>query len=147
MKVILKQDIKGIGKKYEIKNVSDGYANNFLLPKKLAEFATPDAIKKAEVSKLANVVEMEIKESLAQSQIEMLRDVQVTLVKKASDKGHLFEKVHPEEIVDALKGQAKITLEPEFLKIEKPIKEVGEHTVVVIVGKSQGEFKVVVVEA
>lgn len=141
MKVILKQDIKGVGKKYEIKNVADGYANNFLIPKKLVEYASPEAVKKAEVLRLATDAEKEIREKLTEKQIEMLKEVKIVLHKKANEKGHLFEKIHSEEIAQALKEQAKIEINPEFLVIEKPIKEIGEHTIIAQVGKNKGEFK------
>jgi large subunit ribosomal protein L9 len=144
MKVILKENIKGVGKKYEVKNVADGYANNFLIPKKLAEYASPEAVKKAEILKSTNLAEIEIREKLTEKQIEMLKEVKVVLKRKGNEKGNLFEKVHPTEISGALKEQAKIEIDPEFLIIEKPIKEVGEHTVVAQVGKNKGEFKVFV---
>lgn len=144
MKVIFKQDVKGVGKKYEVKDVADGYANNFLIPKKLAEFATPEATKKAEILKSATEAEIEIKEKLTQKQIEMLKGVKVVLQKKANEKGHLFEKIHPNEIVVALKEQAKIEIDSEFLTIEKPIKEVGEHQVSVKIGKNKGEFSLII---
>lgn len=144
MKVILKENIKGIGRKYEIKNVSDGYANNFLIPKKLAEYASPEAIKKAEILQATVDAEIQIREKLTEKQMEMLKGVKVILNKKSSDKGHLFEKIHAEEISEALKVQAKIEIDPEFLVIEKPIKEIGEHTILTQVGKNKGEFKLVV---
>jgi large subunit ribosomal protein L9 len=144
MKIILKQDIKGVGRKYEVKDVADGYANNFLIPRKLAEYASPDAVRKAEISKATAVAEIEIREKLTEKQIEMLQSVKIILQKKASEKGHLFEKIHPAEISEALKEQAKIEIDPEFIKLKEPIKEIGEHAVVVEVGKNKGEFKVVV---
>jgi len=144
MKVILKEDVRGVGCRYEIKNVADGYANNFLIPRKLAEYASPKAVRKAEILKATNNVEMEIREKLTEKQIEMLKDVKIILKKKSNEKGHLFEKIHPEGISLALKEQAKIEIDPEFIVIEKPIKEIGEHTVVAQVGKNKGEFKVIV---
>lgn len=144
MKVILKENVKGVGQKYEIKNVADGYANNFLIPRKLAEYASPEAVKKAEILKSTMAAEMEIKEKLTEKQIEMLKGVKVVLKKKGNEKGHLFEKIHPQEISEALKEQAKIEINQEFLVIEKPIKEMGEHTVSVEVGKNKGEFKLII---
>lgn len=141
MKVILKEDIKGVGRKYEVKNVADGYANNFLIPRRLAEYASPEAVKKAEILKSTNLAEIEIREKLTEKQIEMLKGVKIVLQKKGNEKGHLFEKIHPQEISQALKDQAKIEINPEYLIIEKPIKEMGEHTVSVEVGKNKGEFK------
>ncbi|MFA6270438.1 MAG: 50S ribosomal protein L9 [Candidatus Paceibacterota bacterium] len=144
MKVILKENIKGVGRKYEIKNISDGYANNFLIPKKLAEYASPEAVKKAEILRATVEAEIQIQEKLTQKQIEMLKGVKIVLNKKASEKGHLFEKVQPEEIAAALKDQAKIDIGSEFLMIEKPVKEVGEHAIIVQIGKNRGEFKLVI---
>jgi len=84
MKVILKQDIKGVGRKYEIKEISDGYANNFLIPRKLAEFASSEAIKRAEILKSTVDTEREVQEKLAEKQLEMLKEVRVILKKKAN---------------------------------------------------------------
>jgi large subunit ribosomal protein L9 len=144
MKVILKENLKGIGRKYEIKNVADGYANNFLIPRRLAEYASPEAVKRAEILKSATDAEIEIREKLTEKQIEMLKEVKIVLKKKGNEKGHLFEKIHPDEIAGALKDQAKIEIDSEFLIIEKPIKEIGEHIVVAQVGKNRGEFKVLI---
>jgi len=94
--------------------------------------------------KSTNLAEIEIREKLTEKQIEMLKEVKVVIKRKGNEKGNLFEKVHPTEISGALKEQAKIEIDPEFLIIEKPIKEVGEHTVVAQVGKNKGEFKVFV---
>jgi large subunit ribosomal protein L9 len=144
MKIILKQDIKGIGKKYEVKNVADGYANNFLIPKKLAEYASPESIKKAQVIKAQEEAEREIKEKLTAEQIEMLKSIKIFLQKKANEKGHLFEQIHPAEIVTVLKEQAKVEINPEFLTIEKPIKEIGEHRILAQAGKTEATFLVIV---
>jgi large subunit ribosomal protein L9 len=144
MKVILKEDIKGVGKKYETKDVADGYANNFLIPRKLAEYATAEAIKRAEGLRTAIAMEKQIQENLAEKQIAALQNVKIVLRKKGNEKGHLFEKIHPEEISLALKEQAKIEIDSAYLKVEKPIKEVGEHKVEAEVGGNKGEFSVVV---
>ena len=144
MKVILKQDIKGVGRKYEIKEISDGYANNFLIPKKLAEFASKEAIKKAEILKSTVDAEKEVQEKLAEKQLEMLKEVVVTLKKKTNEKGHLFEQVHLTEVSNALKEQAKIEIEEKYLSVENPIKEIGEHLVLAQVGKNKGKFTLVI---
>jgi len=144
MRIILKQNVKGVGHKYEIKEVADGYANNFLIPKKLAEYASPEAVKKAEILKATSLAEIEIREKLTEKQIEMLKGVSVILKKKANEKGHLFEKVHIEEISKVLKEQANIEIDSEFIVLENPIKEIGEHTIIVQVGKNKGEFKLIV---
>lgn len=140
MRVILKQDIKGVGRKYEVKDVSEGYASNFLFPRKLAEVATPEAIKKIEILKSQNMADVEIRENLAKKSLEVLKDVVVTLTKKANEKGSLFSSIHTEEIAEALKGQTGIDLLPEFINLEKPLKQSGEHKIEVVVGKNKGEF-------
>ena len=141
MKVILKQDIKRVGQKYEIKKVADGYANNFLIPKKLAEFASSEAIKKAEALKAAGETETVVKEKELQEKLEILRGAKIVLKRKANEKGHLFEQVHPEEIATALQEQMKIEIPLELLKIEKPIKEIGEHKISV---GNKGEFTLLI---
>jgi len=144
MKVILKDNIKGVGKKYEVRNVADGYANNFLIPRKLAEYASPNAVRKAEILKSAVDAEKEIREKLTEKQIEMLKGIKIILRKKGNDKGHLFEKIHSQEISEALKEQANIEIDSDLLVVEKPIKEIGEHAVTVQVGKNIGKFTVAV---
>lgn len=140
MKVILKQNIKGIGKKYEIKDVSSGYAANFLLPEKLAEYATPEAIKRVELLKSQLIADIEIKENLAKKSLEVLKDMVVSISKKANEKGSLFSSIHKEEIVEAIKSQTEIELSPEFIELEKPIKELGDHKIKISVGKNRNEF-------
>lgn len=140
MKVILKQDIKGVGRKYEVKDVSEGYASNFLFPRKLAESATAEAIKKIELLKSQNMADVEIRENLAKKSLEVLKDVVVTLSKKANEKGSLFSSIHAEEIAEALKNQTGIDLLPEFINLEKPLKQSGEHKIEVVVGKNKGGF-------
>lgn len=140
MLIILKQDIKGVGRKYEIKEVAQGYANNFLIPKKLAEYAGPGVVKKLQVIRAQEKAEIEIREKLIEKQVEMLKDVKITLKKKTNEKGHLFEKIHTEEIFQALKDQGHIEIDPEFLTTENPIKEIGEHNVSVSVGKNEAKF-------
>jgi large subunit ribosomal protein L9 len=144
MKVILKQDIKGVGRKFDVKDVSDGYANNFLIPKKLAVHASPEAVKNAKIQQETSIAEIAIKESLAKKQIEMLKDVKVAISKKANEKGHLFEKIHNEEIINALQKQAKINIDVDHLVVEEPIKEIGEHQIKVVVGENKGYFTLVV---
>ena len=146
MKVILKENIKGIGRKYEVKEVAEGYAQNFLLPKKLAEYASVEAVKKAQILQATNLAEIEIREKLTEKQVEMLKGVKIVLQKKTNEKGHLFEKIHLLEIAQALKEQAKIEINPEYLILENPIKEIGEHKILVQVGKNKGEF-ILMVEA
>ena len=140
MKVIFVQDVAGVGRKGEVKEVKDGYARNFLIPNKKAEFATPQAVERAKLKQSSLEAEKQIQESLAKSSIEVLGGADLSLKKKANEKGHLFEQVHPEEISQLLQDTLKVELGPEFLKIEKPIKEIGDHKIEVQIGKVKGEF-------
>jgi large subunit ribosomal protein L9 len=145
MKVILKKDVSGVGKKYDIKEVADGYANNYLIPNRLAEYAGPEAVKKAQMARAAVEEEMKVQDSLMAKQIEALKGVKVVLDKKANEKGHLFEKIHTEDIVAALKEQARIEISSDSIKMPEPVKEIGDHVLFVEVGKNRGEFTLSVV--
>jgi large subunit ribosomal protein L9 len=144
MKVILKQDVKGVGRKFEVREVAEGYANNFLIPKKLAEFATKEAVKRAEILREKTLAEMKIREELTRKQIEMLKEVKVVIKKKANEKGHLFEQIHIPEIIEALKSQAKVEIPEDFIVLEKSIKEVGEHLIPIKTDNFVGEFKIII---
>ena len=84
MKVILSQDITGVGRKGEVKNVSDGYAGNFLLPKKLAQVATPAAIASAEKMKNQMEQDREIQKDILEKNIKSLKDLKVQIKAKAN---------------------------------------------------------------
>jgi large subunit ribosomal protein L9 len=144
MKVILLKDIAKVGKKYEIKDVSDGYGSNFLLPRKLAELVSDSNIKKVEIMKEAETVARQIQEDLLLKNIASLETATVTMDEKANAKGHLFAGIHKEELVKALKEQTELDIMPEFIELEKPIKEVGEHVIPVSVRDKKTSFKLIV---
>ncbi len=145
MKIILKQDIKGVGRKFEVKEISDGYANNFLLPKKLAEHASPETVKKYEALKKEALAQEERDNSLAHEHLKTLKDVTITLKKKTNDKGHLFEKVHVEELILAIKESTGISLSESAISFSKPIKEVGLHVANITLGRHSGTTQIEVV--
>jgi large subunit ribosomal protein L9 len=129
MKVILLQDVPGMGKKYDVKRVKDGYARNFLIPRKLAEVATPQKIKTIEINKKQSWQKKVIWKNILEKNIEALKELKVTIKEKANEKGHLFAMIHQEEISRILKEQNHIEIPPELIEIEKPIKEIGEHKI------------------
>ena len=129
MKVILSQDIAGVGRKGEVKNVSDGYAGNFLLPKKLAQVATPAAIASAEKLKNQTEQDREVQKDILEKNIKGLRDLKVQKKAKANEKGHLFSIIHPDEISKILKEEHHLDIPSKFIEIEKPVKELGEHII------------------
>lgn len=145
MKVIFIKDVSGVARMYDVKNVADGYALNFLLPRGMAKRATPDVVKKMEEARAAHDSEIKIQENLLIKSLETLKDTTVALKGKANEKGHLFSGIHGEEISKALKIQTNIEVDPRLISLKKPIKEIGEHTIDVVVGDNKGSFKLEVI--
>ncbi len=129
MKVILLQNIKGLGQIGDTKNVSDGYARNFLLPRKMIKLATEESLKEVESlkKKLASMQEIEKKD--AQEAVEKLKDVVIELSKKATKTGKLFAGIKGEDLVKAVKKTSGIELKEEMIGYEEPIKHIGEHLI------------------
>lgn len=140
MKVILLKDVPNVGHKYDVKDVSDGYAHNFLLARKLAEVATPGAIKNIELRRKQQIQQEEMDQKLLEGTLDNLKGAKITIKEKANEKGHLFSQVHKDEIAKALKEQKNIDLKPEMVDLNKSIKEIGEHKIVVKVNKKSAEF-------
>ena len=144
MKVIFLQDVPRVGKKYDIKEVNDGYAVNFLLPRKLAETATPKAIAELEKRKKSIAIEREVQESLLLKNLEEIKGRAIILKAKADEKGHLFAQIHKKEIVEAMKAQNHADIGEEFIALEKPIKETGEHEIPISIKGKKSSFKLIV---
>ena len=129
MKVILQQDVKGQGKKGQMVEVSEGYARNFLLPKKLAIAATADAINTMNLKEKARKAEEARLKAEAQATAEKLKDLQVKLTAKAGNGGKLFGAVTTKEISEGLKKQFSIDIPKQKLVLEEPIKAFGTYQV------------------
>ena len=129
MKVILLQDVKGQGKKGQLIDVSDGYARNFLLPRKLAQEATADNINTMKMNDkaLQEKRQREREEALALSKV--LKEMTLVVSAKGGGAGRLFGSVTNQEIADALKAKSGITLDKRKIVISDPIKNVGTYTV------------------
>ena len=129
MKVIFLQDVKGKGKKGQMMEISDGYARNYLLPRKLAVEATADAVNTKNMNDKA-AAEKAAKERAEAVEIsKKLRDMTLTVAAKGGGAGKLFGSVTNQEIADALKANAGITLDKRKIVISDPIKNVGTYTV------------------
>jgi len=140
MKVILLKDVANIGKKFEIKNVSDGFAINSLIPKRLAEAATSRAIAKLNKDELERKAEQKIQTTLLNKDLAKLKGQTVEIKEKANEKGHLFAQVHKEEIVATLKEKLQLNFKPEQIVLPEPIKVVGDSKIKVSVGDNSTEF-------
>ena len=128
MKVILMQDVKGKGKKGQLLEISDGYARNFLLPRKLAIEATPDAINTMRMNDKATQERIAREKAEALDTAKVLREMTVTVTAKGGGAGRLFGSVTNQEISDALSKQG-IKLDKRKIVISDPIKSVGTYTV------------------
>ncbi len=144
MRIIFLQDIPRVGKKYDIKEVNDGYAVNFLLPKKLAVVATPKAVMKLEMRKKEIAIEREVQESLLLKNLEEIKGKTITIKSKANELGHLFSAIHKKEITEAMKGQNHADIGEEFIVLEKPIKTVGEFEIPIAIKGKKSSFKLLV---
>ena len=129
MKVILLQDVKGQGKKGQLIEASDGYARNFLLPRKLAVEATADAINTMRMNDKA-AAEKAAKERAEALEIsKQLKELILVVTAKGGGAGRLFGSVTNQEIADALKAKTGIALDKRKIVISDPIKSVGTYTV------------------
>ena len=129
MKVILLQDVKGKGKKGQMLEVSDGYARNFMLPKKLAIEATPDAINTMRMNDKATQERIAKEKAEALATSKQIRELTVTVTAKGGGAGRLFGSVTNQEIADALKAKSGIALDKRKIVVSDPIKSVGTYTV------------------
>jgi len=128
MKVILLQDVKGKGKKGQMLEVSDGYARNFMLPRKIAIEATPDAINTMRMNDKATQERIAREKAEAMAVSKKLREMTVTVNAKGGGSGRLFGSVTNAEIADAL-AKSGIKLDKRKIVISDPIKNVGTYTV------------------
>ena len=129
MKVILLQDVKGKGKKGQMLEVSDGYARNFMLPRKIAIEATPDAINTMRMNDKATQERIAREKAEAMATAKTLRELTVTVTAKGGGNGRLFGSITNQEIADSLEKQASIKLDKRKIVISDPIKNVGTYTV------------------
>ena len=129
MKVILQQDVKGQGKKGQMVEVSEGYARNFLLPRKLAIAATADAINTMNLKEKARRAEEARQKEAAMAAAEQLKALLVKIPAKAGTGGRLFGAVTTKEISDALKQQHNVDIPKQKLVLDDPIKSFGTYQV------------------
>jgi large subunit ribosomal protein L9 len=126
MKVILQQDIRGTGKKDQIIEVSDGYARNYLLPRKLAREATSDAINAIENAQSAQKHRAEVKRLEAEAKAKELKGKVVNLTAKGGAGGKLYGAVTNDAIAQALKEQYGIEVDKRKLEPEEPVRAAGQ---------------------
>lgn len=146
MKVILLQDVEGLGKKYELKEVKDGHARNLLLPQKLARPATKEALRWLADQK--EIIEKQAEEDLKKSQglASNLDGLEINISVKVGDEGQLFESINSQKIAEKLKEMG-FDVKKSQIKLEDPLKELGEFPVNIVFNHNlEAEIKVIVAE-
>jgi large subunit ribosomal protein L9 len=144
MKVIFLQDVPRVGKRHDIKEMNDGYARNFLFPKKLAELATPKAIADL-TARMKNIeIEREVQEELLMKNLEEIKGKEIHIKAKADEKGHLFSGIHNKILVEEMKRVHRADINEEFIVLDKPIKEIGEFDVPISIKGKKTSFKLIV---
>ena len=128
MKVILTQDVKGKGKKGQMIEVSDGYARNFMLPRKIAIEATPDAVNTMKMNNKVTQERIAREKAEALEISKTIRGLTVVVKAKGGGAGRLFGSITNQEIADALKAQSGINLDKRKIVLADTIKSVGTYT-------------------
>jgi len=136
MKVVLIKDVSGVGRRYEIKDVADGFGRNHLIKNGLAELATPSALKLAKKMWEQGSRDKEKLEASLIAKFKIVEGLTLSFKAKANNAGHLFAGIHKDEIILALKSH-DISLATDHLLLDRPIKTLGEHHVDIRVGNSK----------
>ena len=146
MKVILLADVKKVGRRNEVVEVSDGYAHNVLIRGRLAIPATPDQLKRIEKEK-GKVADIKaFSDTLLAKNIELLKDKILTIQARANEKGKLFQTVHVKDIAEALEKEFGATIPVSSIQSDD-IKQVGEYVVVITSGTTKARVSVTVVNS
>lgn len=131
MKVILLSDIKGVGKKDEIINAADGYARNYLLPKKLAVEATAENMTKLNNKKEAASFRKDVEKQNAEELAKKLKGIMLKLKVKAGENGKIFGGITAKEISDNLKSQYNFDIDKKKIELKETIKTLGEFNITI----------------
>ena len=142
MKIILLQDVAGVGKKWEVKEEKGGFSRNYLLARNLAILATPKTLKDAKLKQEQGTQKRALHEDLLGKSLESLKDSAIIIERRANEKGHLFDGVDAKEIAELLKEKLKGEISPDYIQLEKPIKEIGKHEITVQKGDLKVSFQI-----
>ena len=146
MKIILLQDVENIGKKGEVKNISDGYARNFLFPKKLAKLATKQAIEELEKQKELEIKEAEEELKAVQEIVSKIDGLEIEVPVKVDEEGKLYGSINEVEISKLFKDRG-FDIKKKQIKIPQPIKEIGDYPVTILFDHGlEAEIKIIVIE-
>lgn len=141
MKIILLSDIVNLGKRNEIKEVSDGYARNFLLARKLAMLATPANLRIIEERKNKESAEQEKKKKLISEIFNKIKNKTFSIKEKANEKGELFGSVGKQAILKTLK-ENEFEIKEDWIKLDKPLKKIGECEIELVFEDLKTSFQI-----
>lgn len=144
MKVIFLKDVPRVGKRHDIKEINDGYATNFLIPRRLAILATAKAVRELELHQKEILVEREVEDNLLMKNLKDLENKIVTIYAKSDDKGHLFSAIHAKNISESMEHQHHAKIDEKFLVLPKPIKSLGEFEIPIMIKNKRSSFKLIV---
>ena len=134
MKLILNSDVKSLGRKGDVVEVAKGYARNYLLPKKLAIVATTNNLDFAQKLQEKRKKQAQVTNELAESIITALADARIVISQTTTDEGTLYASISNLQIVEAVETFSGFKLEEEQIKVQNQVKEIGLHTVKVVLG-------------
>ena len=134
MKLILNSDIKSLGRKGDVVDVAKGYARNYLLPKKLAIVATTNNLEFAQKLQEKRQQQAQVNIELAESIITSLADAHIVISQTTTDEGTLYAAISNLQIVEAVETFSGFKLEEEQISVENQVKEIGLHTIKVVLG-------------
>jgi large subunit ribosomal protein L9 len=146
MKVLLTQEVQGLGAPGQVKEVAEGYARNYLLPKKLAVPATPAALKELEIRQAAEKKRQQKIDEEMRSVAKKLAEATVTIRSKVGEGGKLYGSVTTADVAEALERQLGQTVDKRKIEIEEPIRHVGSYKVPIKLSKNVATNVNVVVE-
>jgi large subunit ribosomal protein L9 len=142
MKIILLKDVKKIGRKYDIKEIADGYAMNSLIPAQVAVPATASYIKFVEEKKKQDGQMKEEFKKMFEYALSKLPDGKLHISGRVNDKGHLFAGISKDKVIEEFKKETGVLLSDEHFELEKPLKEVGEHKIDISI--DEAKYKLIV---
>ncbi len=146
MKVILIEDVVNLGKKYDVKDVADGYARNFLIPNNLAKIATKEALAWLESQK--DILEKKIEEDLIKAQdiASKIDGIEINIPVKVGEKGQLYEKISNSKIAEKIKEEG-FDIKKDQIKLLQPIESIGEYEIKIKLEHNlESEIKVIITE-
>lgn len=135
MKVVLREDVKGLGAVGDVKDVADGYARNFLIPRRLAAPATTSALKNVEAQRASLAKRQAQVEAEARGLAGRLNNTTLTLKARVGGQDRLYGSITPSDVAAALSRELGAAFDRRKLVLDEPIRELGTHTVPVHLGR------------